>query len=219
MSLWWLSFVDGSRPEGDRFVGVCVVEADEFIDAIRLSHELGCNPGGAVRGTPTKDIPLTKRGILFRGVAAVESAFGEVVLPSVAAKSAPIHPLPATTDRGAIPRKPSKPKGPRESVVQRDVMQWLATMRHVFAERQNSGAMPMEHKGKKRFIRFSRPGAPDIRCCIRGRYVAVEVKREGGVQSESQVAWQAEFELAGGLYLVVRSLDDARLAFEKAGLT
>jgi hypothetical protein len=49
---WWLSFVD---PDGPRFLGVVIVRAHSFPEAIRVSHLLGINPGGAVRGEPLDD--------------------------------------------------------------------------------------------------------------------------------------------------------------------
>lgn len=56
--LWWLSFVDPARsapleeqvPGGGGFLGVAVVEAPTFIDAVDKAHRLGINPGGEVKG-------------------------------------------------------------------------------------------------------------------------------------------------------------------------
>ena len=47
---WWLSFVDPELPEGDRFLGVCVVQGANVVDAVERAWALGCNPGGAVAG-------------------------------------------------------------------------------------------------------------------------------------------------------------------------
>ena len=45
--LWWLSFV------GDEgFLGVVIVEADDFLDAVMMSHHFDINPGGQVQGWP-----------------------------------------------------------------------------------------------------------------------------------------------------------------------
>lgn len=44
----WLSFADGDRPEGERFLGVAIVRARQATEAARLAHELGINPGGEV---------------------------------------------------------------------------------------------------------------------------------------------------------------------------
>lgn len=63
MTRWWLSFVDD---ETDTFKGVAIVEAPDFLTAVLLSKEHGCNPGGQVMGTdfpeghvgPENDLPL-----------------------------------------------------------------------------------------------------------------------------------------------------------------
>lgn len=47
---FWLSFADANKPEGEQFLGVIVLKAYSFPDAIRTSHALGLNPGGEVMG-------------------------------------------------------------------------------------------------------------------------------------------------------------------------
>jgi hypothetical protein len=46
----WLSFCDDELPKGSQFLGVCIVEAHNFVDAVRKAHALDINPGGEVRG-------------------------------------------------------------------------------------------------------------------------------------------------------------------------
>ena len=46
--LMWLSFVDGARPEGERFLGVAIVPGTDPISAVKAAWDLGCNPGGEV---------------------------------------------------------------------------------------------------------------------------------------------------------------------------
>jgi hypothetical protein len=55
MGLWWLSFVDPKRPEGEGFLGVALIEADDYPSAIRRAWREGCNPGGEINGF---DLPL-----------------------------------------------------------------------------------------------------------------------------------------------------------------
>ena len=50
MPLWWLSFCDGDRPEGQQFLGVSVVDGFNLASAAANAHRLGCNPGGEVMG-------------------------------------------------------------------------------------------------------------------------------------------------------------------------
>lgn len=56
--LWWLSFVDpdqcdpaGGEPGGRGFLGVSIVTAPSYMEAIQAAHRLGCNPGGDVQGS------------------------------------------------------------------------------------------------------------------------------------------------------------------------
>lgn len=46
--IYWMSFVDPERPEGDRFLGCLIVRGRNDMDVIRRSHMLGLNPGGEV---------------------------------------------------------------------------------------------------------------------------------------------------------------------------
>lgn len=48
MTWYWLSFVDPDGPEGDRFLGVSIVQAADERQSLRVARELGCNPGGEV---------------------------------------------------------------------------------------------------------------------------------------------------------------------------
>lgn len=50
--LYWMSFVDDSKPKGTKNLGACVVEANDPKEAVVVSHELGCNPGGEVALAP-----------------------------------------------------------------------------------------------------------------------------------------------------------------------
>lgn len=46
---WWLSFVDEDRPEGQRFLGVAIVDAPDVPGAFAgRAWDLGCNPGGQI---------------------------------------------------------------------------------------------------------------------------------------------------------------------------
>ena len=55
-------------------------------------------------------------------------------------------------------------------------------------------------------------GIPDIICCYRGHFVAFEVKTEKGRPSRLQDAVIRQIGRAGGLALVVRSVEDVKAA-------
>ena len=59
---------------------------------------------------------------------------------------------------------------------------------------------------------YSTNGIPDIICCYRGRFVAFEVKTEKGRLSRLQDAVIRQIGRAGGLALVVRSVEDVKAA-------
>lgn len=82
--------------------------------------------------------------------------------------------------------------------------------------RINTGAT----KTADRFIRYGSVGFSDIVACIRGRFVAIECKAPKGRQSESQAAFQAEVERAGGSYWLVKSSDELeRMLWLRTGAT
>ena len=81
----------------------------------------------------------------------------------------------------------------------------LLRARGIFHYRQNSGAMKTE---RGNFYRFGTPGAPDIVAVIQGRYVGLEIKDVAGRQSETQKLFQKQLEAAGGIYLLIRQVEE-----------
>jgi len=47
-TLFWLSFCDTTRPQGQQFLGVIITRAIDLLSAIQKTHKLGINPGGEV---------------------------------------------------------------------------------------------------------------------------------------------------------------------------
>jgi hypothetical protein len=114
-----------------------------------------------------------------------------------------------------------KTKPPLEKEIQAQILAYLALLPGVLAWRQNAGGMKANYKGKERFFRFaSRPGISDIIGVLPasrhgvtasrqpGRFLAVECKRPGGKLSLDQAAFLDAVRAAGGLALVVHSLDE-----------
>lgn len=89
------------------------------------------------------------------------------------------------------------------------VMSALAVEPGVLAMRNNSGAF----FARGRMIRYGLGvGSADIICAVGpyGRLVALECKTDDGKQSDEQIAWQRVVEALGGVYALVRSVDEAR---------
>jgi hypothetical protein len=91
---------------------------------------------------------------------------------------------------------------PTEAQTQRDLLLAIGSIRGLHVERTNTGLATDTRTGRS--VRFGVPGAPDVRVCMAGRAVAIEVKSPTGGQSERQRRWQAAHEAAGGVYLLCR---------------
>ena len=51
-------------------------------------------------------------------------------------------------------------------------------------------------------------GVADLNMLYRGQFYAIELKVDGGRQSQSQKQWQRVITEQGGVYVVIRSLDE-----------
>lgn len=109
-----------------------------------------------------------------------------------------------------------------ESATQKAVLDFLAAKR-IWHVRMNTGAMQAEHNGKKRFLRFGRPGMADIQATRQlaecdyphshQRIIWMEIKSPTGKQSKAQKEFQREVEAEGHTYLLIRSIDQVMQFF------
>lgn len=65
---------------------------------------------------------------------------------------------------------------------------------------------------------FSKSGTPDIIACVNGHFVAIEVKRPGGVVSELQKYHIEAIQKSGGIAFIAYSLEEAKQHLEKFNL-
>jgi hypothetical protein len=107
-----------------------------------------------------------------------------------------------------------------ESCIQNACLEWLA-WNHVLAWRANSGGMKVEDATRRRgyrYVQFSTAkGMSDICAIIGGRFFAIEVKSETGRTSPEQRAFLASVEAAGGVGLVVRSVEELAAGIAASG--
>ena len=64
---------------------------------------------------------------------------------------------------------------------------------------------------------YGTAGIPDIICCLKGRFIAFEVKTESGRETELQKATIKKINKAGGISEVVRSVDEVKEILQKIG--
>ena len=65
-----------------------------------------------------------------------------------------------------------------------------------------------EYKGKTRAFTVGMAGSPDIICVVKGIYWGLEIKDIKGKLNNNQEIFRDALEKAGGIYLVIKSLDD-----------
>ncbi len=58
-------------------------------------------------------------------------------------------------------------------------------------------------------VRASIPGAPDLICIYKGRFIGIEVKDGRGKQEKTQKSFERACKKAGGIYILARSIDEA----------
>jgi len=86
-----------------------------------------------------------------------------------------------------------------------DACMQLLEVKGVFHYRNNTGALKDRND---RLVRFGAVGSPDIVAIIDGKYVGIECKSTKGKQSENQMLFQYAVERAGGVYVLVHSVDE-----------
>jgi hypothetical protein len=96
---------------------------------------------------------------------------------------------------------------PLEKEVQAQIKQYLQ-LNGWLVLRLNSGAIPAEYKGKRRFIRFNdQPGCSDLLALKDGVAAFIECKRPGKKATAEQESFLEEVRKHGGIAFVADSLD------------
>ena len=113
---------------------------------------------------------------------------------------------------GGVKRTALARRTPVESNIQSAICDYLAAKRHFFW-RQNTTPTIQKREGGwafRRMPKHSLKGVADIILVYAGRPYFLEVKRLRTYQSPEQKDFQKRAEAAGGLYAVVRSIEDVQ---------
>lgn len=81
-----------------------------------------------------------------------------------------------------------------------------------------NGGARSEREGAKFKAQGVKAGVADIVLVYQGRHYEIELKSATGKQSDSQIAWQAALEKAGGQYRLAKSVDDVKMALREFGI-
>lgn len=92
-----------------------------------------------------------------------------------------------------------------EVEIQKQCKQYL-DIKGVMCWRQNNTPVPTADGHFRKF--HGKRGVPDIIAVIRGHFVGIEVKQPTGKQSDHQIQFERELLAAGGIYLLVHSVDE-----------
>jgi hypothetical protein len=95
-----------------------------------------------------------------------------------------------------------------EKEIQSAVLDWLNTIPHCRAWRQNVGGMEYRKAdGRKGIVRFGQPGMADLSGIVHGVRLEVEIKRPGKVPTPEQEEWLAFIIRLEGVAFWVTGLD------------
>lgn len=89
----------------------------------------------------------------------------------------------------------------KESVIVAAIIKYLKSVPGCFCWKEHGGM-------------YGTAGIPDIICCIEGRFVGFEVKNEKGKSTKLQEATIRKISDAGGIAMVVRSVDEVQVVIE-----
>lgn len=101
-----------------------------------------------------------------------------------------------------------------EQSLQKTCLDYLR-LKGVFGYKNNTTGIRKSDGG---WIPSQAVGCPDLTCIINKQYVGIEVKSEKGVLSDKQKEFGQLIRAGGGLYWVVRSLDDLITEMKKLGV-
>lgn len=98
---------------------------------------------------------------------------------------------------------------PLEKVIQKQICEYLDKFKYFFWRSNNIPVFGMNNGGKKAFRSLPKHtprGLPDIIVIYKGKFIALEVKRQGAKLRPEQAEFGTKCTLHGGFYYKVESL-------------
>lgn len=97
-----------------------------------------------------------------------------------------------------------------ETQIQNSICDYLALRKHFYTRINTAGIFSVKRQSFLKRSPHSKNGMSDILCVHIGRPYFLEVKTAIGKQSPEQKQFQLDVEKAGGIYAVVRSIEDVQ---------
>lgn len=112
--------------------------------------------------------------------------------------------------------------GGKGAMCERDIQKQIAeylTLLGGMVIRTNSGGMRLKNRnGSDRYVRFNnQQGCADLIVCLRGRFVAVEVKRPGNRPTANQELFAERVHRAQGVAVVASSVEELAEQLQQHG--
>lgn len=99
---------------------------------------------------------------------------------------------------------------PTETQIQNSICEYLAIKGHFYTRINTAGIYSVKRQSFLKRSPHSKNGMSDILVVHVGVPYFIEVKTPTGKQSDEQKQFQADVEKAGGIYAVVRSIEDVQ---------
>ena len=110
--------------------------------------------------------------------------------------------------------KPIRIKGDPENKKKSELEIEKEIVKHLFQSKIEHWKMKIKGElqsvGNNKYVlkQSDNSGFPDILCCCKGKFVGIEVKKPGGLQSVKQISAEKRIKSAGGLYFIVTSVSE-----------
>jgi len=83
MKIFWLSFVDDDLPKNHKFLGVCIVKADDIASAVATAWKCGCNPGGEILGIEFPEGTIVPNELMYHLMSKSEAAVADAWITEI----------------------------------------------------------------------------------------------------------------------------------------
>lgn len=96
----------------------------------------------------------------------------------------------------------------KESALQKSILDYLAYIPNIYFFRAGSGLIQTQ---KGNWFRSGKAGCPDICLCVKGKFYGLELKVGKNKLSGLQKQAKQQIEDSGGVYMVVRGMEDLQI--------